>query len=200
MSTSHPASREPSFTGWIAHQNQKVADATEEWFHGATAATPAEFEFLIRLRELAQGWTNDGLSAERSMGAPVMRPLVGIELPHLTAPLRWLWVLFLQTDKGLSIDCEWGDDTRFNDWGPTDGNVYASKPDPNATPDGLAEDAARWVTAQSNRLVRREEWTGRRAGTRWTFDDSGAVLFDTRPDSRRSKRLPSIASTEGTAR
>lgn len=180
--------------------NEEVAEVTDPWFRGTNATSDTEFRFVSRLRQLAPGWAGMGLRAERSMGVPVPRPLVGVELAHLTATLRWLWILFITTDDGLSIDCQWGDDTRFNDWGPVDGNVYASTSGAHAAPEGLAEQAALWVATQAARPIRREEWIGRRGRTRWSFEDSRAVLFDTRPTIWSPKRSPDVVQMEEVVR
>lgn len=141
-------------------------------------------------------WTELGLDAGLSTSVPVPKPFVGIELPHLSAPLRWLWILFRESPEGLAVDCEWGDDTRFNDWGPIDGNLYASKPDPDATPEEMAETAANWIRAQAGRVVRQDDWNGRRPRTQWTFVDTGAILAESRPALWRKSVEPDASRVE----
>jgi hypothetical protein len=107
---------------------------------------------------------------------------------YLTAPLRWLWIQLIDSRRGLGLYCAWGDDTRWNDWGPVDGNVYPSKQRLDASPEDLAENAARWVASQASRAVRREDWVGRDPGTQWTFIDTGAVLAHAPPGRWRRRR------------
>ena len=178
--------------------NRCLSDVISGWFPQAQSRTNADVRFLAHLRLLALDWGELGLVAGRSMSVPIPKPLVGIELPYLSAPLRWLWILFLESPEGLAVDCEWGDDARFNDWGPRDGNVYASTPDPRATPEAMAERASHWVRTQAGRAVRRDDWSGRRPRTRWTFEDTGAILCETRfafwgrgamPDATRTETM-----------
>lgn len=167
-----------------------------EWFAGATTDTNAEQRFVNRLRELAPFWVAMGLTPEQSESVPVPKPWVGLELPHLSSPLRWLWILFVDSPDGDYIQCEWGDTTRFNDWGATNGNLYSPRKDRTATPEALAEISARWVLRQCARPVRRDDWGGRRARSRWSFADTGSVLFDSRPSLLSRNKQPDVSRIE----
>lgn len=165
--------------------------------------TDGEARFLDRLREPAPALTDVGLSADRSVGESwASGAFVGVELDHITAPLRWLWVTYRDADEGGLIDCGWGDDTRFDDWGPIGGNVYETAPKakstsrPHASPEDAAEAAVAWIRAQAGRRVRRDDWAGRRPRTRWTFTDTGGVLWDTRASRFRDDRAPNETRTE----
>jgi hypothetical protein len=164
-----------------------------EWFRGAAATTDGEALFVQRLRQLAEGWHGVDLSAAGSMGASwASRPLAGLKVPHVSAPVNWLWVLYLEDPRTDSLECSWGDDTRFNDWGPIDGNVYSphrrfGRTPSATTPENAAKDAATWLLAQSRRDVRRDEWEPPRSRKRWTFTDTGATLFDTAPRAHRNQ-------------
>lgn len=165
--------------------------------------TDGDTRFLVRLRALTPVLAGTGLSAEKSRGESCTAgPFVGVELNHLTAPLRWLWVTYRDAAEGSLIDCAWGDDTRFDDWGPMDGNVYgtdrkaktASRP--HATPEDAAEAAVAWISAQTQRRVRREDWDGRDPRTRWTFTDTAGVLCDTRRPHWQADQAPNTSRIE----
>jgi hypothetical protein len=180
-----------------------VRDVPERWFAEARAATDGDARFLLRLRESTPRLTKAGLSADKSLGESwAAGPFVGVELDHLTAPLRWLWVTYRDTVEGGLLDCACGDYTRFDDWGPIDGNVYATDRRPRAdlhsgaTPEHAAEAAVAWISEQAHRGVRREEWDGRRPRTRWSFTDTGGVLWDTRPSHWRRDHPPNTTQVE----
>lgn len=126
-------------------------DAQKIWFPGAKATSNAEHQFVVAIRGRAAAWAELGLSHVRSAGVPVVRPLLGVEVPNASASLRWLWILFVETKRELAIECSWGDDTRLNDWGPTAGDVTITIPRSTGTPDELAEYASQWVTTQATR-------------------------------------------------
>lgn len=183
-----------------ARHNGAVTIDPYDWFPEAKATSDTEARFLDRLRQLAARWSDVGLSPADSAGAPVGL-LVGVVMPQLTAPLRWLWIQLLPSPRGLDLYCAWGDDTRLNDWGPIDGNVYPSKLRLDASPENLAELAATWVTSQASRAVRREDWDGRHPGTRWIFIDTGAVLAHEPPGRWRQRREePASTRTEQVGR
>jgi hypothetical protein len=180
-----------------------VSDSHATWFAEARAETDGEARFLARLRELAPTLADAGLSAHKSVGESwASGPLVGVELDHLTSPLRWLWVVYRDAGEGGLINCGWGDDTRFDDWGPIDGNVNETAPKakstsrPHATPEHAAEAAVAWIRTQASRRVRRDDWAGRRPRTRWTFTDTGGVLWDTRTSPIRRDHAPDTTRAE----
>jgi hypothetical protein len=80
---------------------------------------------------------------------PLAVPFLGVELPHLTTAHRWLWIKFFNRDDGLSLECDWGDDTHLDDWALKDGDHPATSPDTTATPEQLAERAFSWVASQA---------------------------------------------------
>lgn len=133
-------------------RNDVVVDDTQKiWFPGAKATSNTEHQFVVAIRGRATAWAELGLSHARSAGVPVVRPLLGVEVPNTSASLRWLWILFVETKRELAIECSWGDDTRLNDWGPTAGDVTITIPRSTGTPDELAEYASQWVTTQATR-------------------------------------------------
>ncbi|MGN6220570.1 MAG: hypothetical protein ACTHNQ_13795 [Microbacterium sp.] len=126
-------------------------DAQNIWFPGTNATSNAERRFVEAIRGRAAGWAQLGLPHTRSAGAPVVRPLLGVELRNTNASLRWLWILFVETKRELSIQCSWGDDTRLNEWGPTAGDVTITLPRLTGTPGELADYASEWITTQATR-------------------------------------------------
>ncbi|MDF2917247.1 MAG: hypothetical protein K0S70_1464, partial [Microbacterium sp.] len=159
-------------------------DSGDEWFEGVLVRRPAEAVFVDALRGLAPAWRGLGIRADRSLGVPVAIPMVGAELTRSTAPLNWVWVVLLITEDELRIECRWGDESRFDDWGPVSGNAAFSA----AGPEHLARLASDWIRAQAVRPVLHERWSGFRGGDRWRFEDDGAVLWDSRrfPKPRRA--------------
>jgi len=87
-----------------------------EWFPQVTQATAHDALFVQRIREHARGWQRFGLSAERSDTLEIAVPFLGVELPHLTTDLRWLWITFTD-DDGFTAECRWGDEEHFDDVG-----------------------------------------------------------------------------------
>ncbi len=60
-----------------------------------------------------------------------------------------MWIKFFNRDDGLSLECDWGDDTHLDDWALKDGDHPATSPDTTATPEQLAERAFSWVASQA---------------------------------------------------
>lgn len=162
------------------------------WFRGAVENSVAEREFVERLRALAPGWRALGLSAEGSESLRLAIPFLGVELPHLSAQLRWLWIKFFDAEGEFRVEGTWGDLDRYDDWGPTDGDLDVSEPQGAGVAERLATRASEWVMEQANRPVVREDWDGFRPSSKWTFADNGTLLWNTRhrwrstPPIRRS--------------
>lgn len=170
-----------------------------EWFPQVCQADAHDALFVQRLRQHASAWRALGLSPDRSDALPLAVPFVGVELPHLTTDLRWLWVTFTQDDGGSTAECRWGDHERFDDFGPIDGDTDMHEPAGAQGPGVIADRVSSWVVHQAERIVRRHDWERPRF-SRWVFLDSGEELdrshllqrsFGRTPTRRSDERAPS---------
>lgn len=133
-----------------------------EWFPHATEATAHDALFMQRLREHAIAWSRLGLSPERSDALEVAVPFLGVELPHLTTDVRWLWIIFTHDDGRSTAECRWGDEDHFDDVGPIDGNLDVHEPARAQSTEHraqgaerIAERVSRWVAGGTRRSSRR---------------------------------------------
>jgi hypothetical protein len=154
-----------------------------EWFPQVTEANAYDALFVQRLREHANAWQRVGLSPERSDALELAVPFLGVELPHLTTDLRWLWIIFTHDDGRFTAECRWGDEEHLDDVGPIDENLDVHEPAGAQGAKRTADRVSRWVVQQAERVVRRDDWGQPLRFTRWVFLDSGKELD-------RSRLLP----------
>lgn len=147
-----------------------------QWFPQVTETTAHDVLFVQRLRDHARAWRRFGLSPERSDALELAVPFLGVELPHLTTDLRWLWIIFIEDDDGFTAECRWGDEERFDDVGLIDGNLDVHEPAGAPGAERTADRVAQWIMQQAQRDVRRDDWDRPLRFTRWTFLDSGKEL------------------------
>lgn len=147
-----------------------------EWFPQVTEATAHDALFVQQLRERASAWRRFGLSPERSDALEVAVPFLGVELPHLTTDLRWLWIIFTHDDGRFTAECRWGDEEHFDDVGPIDGNMDVHEPAGAQGTECIADRVSSWVSQQAERVIRRDDWSRPLRFTRWVFLDSGKEL------------------------
>lgn len=152
-----------------------MTESTPQWFRGVTVTSSADERFIARTRELASSWERLGLSADRSESLKLAVPFLGVELPHLTTERRWLWIAFCDFEQGMSVECRWGDLSYYDDYPPSPSDL-STEARADVSAEDLALEVSAWVIAQASRAVRREDWDGFRASSRWCFEDTGQVL------------------------
>jgi hypothetical protein len=167
-----------------------------EWFAEVRSADAEDALFVRRLRQHAAGWQRLGLSAEQSVALEIAVPFVGVELPHLTTDLRWLWVTFTHDDGGFVAECRWGDEKHYDDVGPIDGNLDVLEHAGEHGAERTADRVSQWIVQQAGRIVRRDDpgWPLRL--TRWVFLDSGKDLDRSHLVPRAGGRAPIRSSFE----
>ncbi|WIB59789.1 hypothetical protein DEJ13_15300 [Curtobacterium sp. MCLR17_007] len=153
--------------------------------------------FVRQLRQHATGWQRLGLSAEQSVALEIAVPFVGVELPHLTTDLRWLWVTFTHDGGGFVAECRWGDEKHYDDVGPIDGNLDVLEPAGEHGAERTADRVSQWIVQQAGRIVRRDDWGWPLRLTRWVFLDSGKDLDRSHLVPRAGGRAPVRSSLEG---
>lgn len=167
-----------------------------EWFARVTEATADDALFVQRLRGHASNWRRLGLSPERSDALELAVPFLGVELPHLTTDLRWLWITFTHDDDRFTAECRWGDEEHFDDVGPIDGNLDVHEPAGGRGAERIADHVAQWIVQQAERAVRRDDWDRPLRFTRWVFLDSGKELDRSHLLARSLGRTPICSSDE----